>query len=191
MALILTLFVTARCLSICPYVVSSNFLVHFLKLYFLERLYDNLTKKYGWHFFGGHFELLAAILIFIYWHGDTSTISMLLGIPYLSDGSQCRKSTILGEQEFLSFPCVFHYRFLKFQDKYLDLFPPILTCRGNECGESINLVLGLIKFPHFSLSCDIFLKCLVYFQTGKSETHFLVFSWFPGQVRILKRWDRL
>ena len=42
--------------SICPYVVSSNFLVHFFKLYFLERLYDNLTKKYGWHFFGGHFE---------------------------------------------------------------------------------------------------------------------------------------
>ena len=52
--------------SICPYVVSLNFLVHFLKLYFLERLYDNLTKKYGWHFFGGHFELLAAILIFSY-----------------------------------------------------------------------------------------------------------------------------
>ena len=53
-------------LSICPYVVSSNFLVHFLELYFSERIYDNLTKKYGWHFFGGHFELLAAILIFSY-----------------------------------------------------------------------------------------------------------------------------
>ena len=52
--------------SICPYVVSSNFLVHFFKLYFLERIYDNLTKKYGWHFFGGHFEFLAAILIFSY-----------------------------------------------------------------------------------------------------------------------------
>ena len=49
------LFNVESLVYVCPYVVSSNFLVHFTKLYFLERLYDNLKKKYGWQF-------LAAIL---------------------------------------------------------------------------------------------------------------------------------
>ena len=60
-----------------PLCCFVEFFGTFFKIIFLERLYDNLTEKYGWHFFwrpfwifGGHFDFSIQIIYFSLYLGQ-------------------------------------------------------------------------------------------------------------------------